>query len=129
MLNSLGSGLLSAREGEAIALRLAEVNGCVYCAAAHTQKARAAGLNDEQILALRRGQADEPRVQAMIDLAEAVNAECGFDTEPQVEAAREAGLSDGEIVEVVAHVALNLYTNMINHVADTDVDFPPAPEL
>lgn len=38
--------------------------------------------------------------------------------------ARAAGLSEGEIVEVVAHVALNIFTNYLNNVADTVVDFP-----
>lgn len=35
-----------------------------------------------------------------------------------------AGLTDGDIVEIVAHVAINIFTNYLNNLAGTDVDFP-----
>ncbi len=41
-----------------------------------------------------------------------------------LEQARAAGLTDREIVETVANVALNIFSNYINHVAGTIVDFP-----
>ena len=37
---------------------------------------------------------------------------------------RRAGYTEGEIAEIVANVALNLFTNYFNHVARTEVDFP-----
>ena len=36
-----------------------------------------------------------------------------------------AGITDGEVIEVTANVALNILTNYVNHVAETVVDFPP----
>ncbi|CAN5639597.1 hypothetical protein BH23GEM5_BH23GEM5_14960 [soil metagenome] len=42
---------------------------------------------------------------------------------------RDVGLSEGEIVEVAANVVANIFTNYINHVADTPLDFPAAPVL
>ena len=42
---------------------------------------------------------------------------------------RASGFSDGEITEIIANVALNLFTNYFNHVAGTEVDFPAAPAL
>ncbi|MSR64085.1 MAG: carboxymuconolactone decarboxylase family protein, partial [Planctomycetes bacterium] len=44
-------------------------------------------------------------------------------------AVRAAGFGDDAIAEVVANVALNLFTNYFNHVAGTAVDFPAAPAL
>ena len=40
--------------------------------------------------------------------------------------ARLAGLDDAALVEVVANVALSIFTNYFNHVAETDIDFPRA---
>jgi len=38
--------------------------------------------------------------------------------------ARAVGLSDGEIVETVANVALNIFENYMSHVARVPIDFP-----
>lgn len=42
----------------------------------------------------------------------------------QLQAVRGAGFSEGEIAEIIAHVALNVFTNYFNIAADTDIDFP-----
>lgn len=44
--------------------------------------------------------------------------------EAKLAAAREAGVSDAELLEVVANVALNVFTNYFNIVAGTEIDFP-----
>ena len=38
-------------------------------------------------------------------------------------------MNDAEILEVIASVALNIFTNYLNLTADTDIDFPPAAKL
>jgi len=53
----------------------------------------------------------------------------GVVTDEDVEQLRRAGYTDGEIGEIVANVALNLFTNDFNHVAATELDFPAAPDL
>ena len=50
-------------------------------------------------------------------------------TNAGVERLRRAGYNDGEVGEIVANVALNLFTNSFNHVAATELDFPAAPDL
>ena len=45
-------------------------------------------------------------------------------TDQELEAVRSAGFSDEEIVEIIGNVAVNLFTNYFNHVADTEIDFP-----
>lgn len=121
---ALAKGSLGRSLGEQIALLTAEQNGCGYCAAAHTALGQHAGLTDADIAAARDGQAGEPRAQAALSLARAVIETQGHVSDRDLAAARKAGLADGEIGEVVAHVALNVFTNYFNSLADTEVDFP-----
>jgi AhpD family alkylhydroperoxidase len=124
-LNSaLAKGSLGRKLGEQIALLTAEQNGCNYCASAHTALGKHAGLADSDIAAARDGRASEPRAQAALSLARAVIETRGHVSDAELAAARRAGLSDGEIGEVVAHVAVNVFTNYFNSLADTEVDFP-----
>ena len=39
-------------------------------------------------------------------------------------AVRTAGFTDAQIVEIVGLVVENVFTNFVNKVADTDIDFP-----
>jgi alkylhydroperoxidase family enzyme len=41
-----------------------------------------------------------------------------------VQAVKAAGYSDGQVIEIVLHVALNTLTNYVNEVAKTEIDFP-----
>ena len=53
-----------------------------------------------------------------------------YDTQPDaVQAVRMAGYDDAQIVEIVQHVALNTWTNYVNSVAQTEIDFPVAQAL
>ncbi|HKJ62889.1 MAG TPA: carboxymuconolactone decarboxylase family protein, partial [Hyphomicrobiales bacterium] len=54
----------------------------------------------------------------------AVTDKRGLVSDTDLAAARQAGLSDADIVETVANVVANIFTNYINHVAQTDIDFP-----
>ena len=44
---------------------------------------------------------------------------------PNSRRVREAGYGEGEIAEIIAAVALNIFSNYFNHIAETEVDFPP----
>ena len=122
---ALAKGLLPAKVREQIALALSQENGCEYCVAAHTLLGGMAGLKPDQILAARKGQSDDAKSRAELELARQVLAARGNVTDAQLAAARAAGVSDGEIAEVVAHVALTVLTNYFNVLAGTIVDFPP----
>jgi uncharacterized peroxidase-related enzyme len=126
---ALGRGALSAKDREQIALAVAEVNRCYYCLAAHSAIGKMVGLTAEQVRDSRLGIAVGPKADALIQFAlKVVNAR-GRVSDADLEAVREAGLDDGAIAEVVANVALNIFTNYFNNVAETDIDFPKAPEL
>jgi uncharacterized peroxidase-related enzyme len=123
---SLGQGALPAKTREQIALAVAQVNGCDYCLAAHTAIGKMTGLTSDQIRDSRHGTSVDPRTDAVIRFARIVVETKGRVSNGDLQAVREAGFNDGDIAEVVAHVALNVFTNYFNQVADTDIDFPMA---
>ena len=122
---ALAGGRLGATLREQIALAVAGASGCGYCASAHTAIGRSVGLDDEELGANLRGTAREPRAQSALDFALAVVEQRGWVSDEDLQRVRDAGFDDGEITEIVANVAQNLFTNYFNHVAGTDVDFPP----
>lgn len=123
---ALSHGSLPASAGERIALLIAEENACGYCLSAHTYLAEhVAKLGQDDIAAARLGDSADPRVRAMLQLASAVNTTRGEISDRDLADARAAGLTDGEIAEVIGHVALNVLTNYFNKAARVVLDFPP----
>lgn len=121
---SLRKGSLSAKTREQIALAVAQANQCDYCLAAHSAIGKTVGLTPDQILDSRRGTAIDPKTDAVIGFARKLVDERGVVSDTAVAKVRSAGLDDAAIAEVVANVALNIFTNYFNHVAETDIDFP-----
>lgn len=121
---ALGEGALSHGERERIAVLTAQRNACGYCLSAHTAAGRAAGLSHDDLLATRLGQVTEPRAAAVVRLAGAVLEHKGDVPDHEIAAARAAGLSDGELVEIVAHVSMNTFTNYLNRLVQPEYDFP-----
>ncbi len=116
---------LDAKTRERIALAVAQANGCDYCLSAHTYL----GLNlvklDAGEIALnRRGHSGDARADAAVQFAVRVVEARGRVSEADLAAVRLAGFSDAQIVEIVQNVALNVFTNYLNNVAETDIDFP-----
>ncbi len=122
--NSLGKTSLPPKLREQIALTVGEVNRCQYCLAAHSALGKMAGLGDEEIADSRRGSSPDRKTEAVLQFARKVVTERGWVNDDDVASARAAGVNDGEIAEIVAIVALNIFTNYFNHVAGTEVDFP-----
>lgn len=121
---ALGGGRLGARLGEQIAVAIADRNACHYCLAAHTALGRKAGVSDAEMAEAQAGRSADPRTAAALAFALKVVAERAAIGEDDVAALRTAGFDDGEIVEIMAHVALNLFTNYVNVAFDVPVDFP-----
>jgi len=124
MNTALDKGSFNAETREAIALAAAGENSCDYCASAHTMISKSLKVEDEEIGLRLRGAASDPKLNAILKFARAVIVERGFVSSAQIDEARAAGLTDGEIVETVGHVVVNIFTNYTNHVAETDIDFP-----
>ncbi|OQW52077.1 carboxymuconolactone decarboxylase family protein [Candidatus Raskinella chloraquaticus] len=122
---ALGKGKLDGKTRERIALAVAEINGCGYCLSAHTYLGKnLAKLDDAEITANRNGASNDPKADAAVRFAAKIVRERGHVSDADVSAVKAAGYGDDEIVEIVAHVALNTLTNYINEVAKTDIDFP-----
>ncbi|WLT31622.1 carboxymuconolactone decarboxylase family protein [Geothrix sp. PMB-07] len=121
---AIGTGRLDAPQREVIALAVAEANGCDYCLAAHSAIGKMVGLDADTLLQARSGVPANPRHAALAAFSRAVVRERGQVSALDVQAAREAGLDDQDLLEVVANVAVNILTNYTNHVAGTEVDFP-----
>ena len=126
---ALGTGILPAKVREQIALTVAEINSCDYCLAAHSLVGKGTGLTGEAIAAARRAEADDQKIDALLKFAAVVVESRGLVSDDALAAVRAAGVSHAEIIETVAHVALNILTNYTNHVAQPVVDFPKAAPL
>jgi uncharacterized peroxidase-related enzyme len=121
---ALEGATLSQRLREQISLTVSEIHSCAYCLSAHSFMGRYAGLNAEEITDTRLAAGSDEKSDAVLSLARTIVLERGQLEEKTLRAAREANLSDGEIVEIVATVVLTTLTNYINEIADTEIDFP-----
>lgn len=121
---TLGKGQLKARTREAIALHVAELNGCDYCLSAHTALGKGAGLTDGELSGARTGQSADAKTRALLRFTEAVVTRRGDVSNAELAAVRDAGATDAEVLETIANVVLNIFTNYVNVIAETDIDFP-----
>jgi uncharacterized peroxidase-related enzyme len=122
---ALAKGALDAKTRERIALAVAEINGCDYCLSAHTYIGKnLAKLDDAEIEANRRGSSHDPRAAAAVRFAAKIVRERGHVSDADLTEIRGAGFDDAQLIEIVAHVALNILTNYVNEVAGTQIDFP-----
>jgi len=127
---ALGKGKLDPATRERIALAVAQINGCGYCLAAHTYLGKnLARLSDAEMRTNRNGGSTDARADAAVRFAAEIVEARGRVASSAVDAVKAAGYSDAEIVEVVAHVALNTLTNYVNEVFGTEIDFPQVREL
>ncbi|MDH5834805.1 carboxymuconolactone decarboxylase family protein [Luteimonas kalidii] len=121
---ALAGGVLPARLGEQVAVAIADRNACEYCLAAHTALGRKAGASAQEMSEAQEGRSSDPKTAAALRFALAVVERRGQVEADEVEALRAAGFDDGEIVELLAHVALSLFTNYVNVALGVPVDFP-----
>ena len=122
---ALAKGALPAPTRERIALAVAEINGCSYCLSAHTYLGKnLAKLDDAEITANRNGSSNDAKAEAAVKFAVKVARERGHVSEADLRVVKSAGYNDAQVIEMVLHVALNTWTNYINEVAKTDIDFP-----
>lgn len=121
---ALGGGTLGAKLGEQIAVAIADRNACNYCLAAHTVLGQKAGASSAEMSAAQAGQSSDPKTAAALGFALKVVENRAQISAEDVEALRKAGFDDTGIVEIFAHVALNLFTNYVNVALDVPVDFP-----
>ena len=124
---ALGGGVLSAKLGEQLAVAVADRNACEYCLAAHTALGRKAGASAEEMRAAQGGESSDPKTNAALRFALKLVNGRGQVNDADVQVLRAVGYSDEEMVEILAHVALNLFTNYVNVAFAVPLDFPAVP--
>lgn len=121
---ALGAGVIPAKLGEQIAVAVADSNDCEYCLAAHTALGRKAGATAAEMAAAQQGESADPQTAAALRFALKLVKERAQLNDADVQALRDVGFDDGQVVEILAHVALNLFTNYVNVAFAVPVDFP-----
>ncbi len=119
-----GAGSLEAQTRERIALALAEQNSCQYCASAHTAIGRKAGLDNEEMEANRAGGSSDAKAAAAVTFARSLVEHTGEVTNAEIQAVRDAGYNDSDIVEIITHVGMNILTNILAKASRVEIDFP-----
>jgi uncharacterized peroxidase-related enzyme len=116
---------LDVRTRERIALAVAQINGCDYCLSAHTYLGlNLAKITPQEVALNRQGESGDAKADAAVRFAARLVREHGHVTEADIKSVRDRGFTDSQIVEIIAVVAENIFTNMLNVVAETDIDFP-----
>jgi AhpD family alkylhydroperoxidase len=107
-----------------LSLAIGQENECRYCLSAHTRSSKAAGMSEADVLNARSGDGDDPFERSLASFAKAIVRERGHLSNEELESARKAGIDDGLVMEIIASIALNTFTNYVNEVAGTEIDFP-----
>ena len=121
---ALSTGSLDAKLREQLAVTVAGFNGCDYCISAHVFLGGKAGVDKAELLANHNGSSSNDKVQAALDFANPLMEKRGNVSNEDVKKVSDAGYNDEQLIEIVAHVALNTFTNYFNEMAQTEIDFP-----
>lgn len=121
---ALNSSAIGSKLGELISLTVANENGCNYCNSAHSYIGGKIGLTERAIEDARKGSSEDPKINAALVFSKDILTGKGHATDESLEGVRNAGYTEAEIVEIVAKVSLSIYTNYINILAATEIDFP-----
>lgn len=127
---SLRDGSLNDAELEAVKLWMSEQTGCEFCLSVHSFKAGQAGLNKEGQLAVRADRkTGNVRIDMLLKIAKVLYQTRGSLSQELLEEARNAGISDENLVDLTMTMATIFFTNITNHINDSRSPLPPAPEL
>ena len=121
---AMGGSVISAALREQLSLVSAGVNGCDYCASAHTLMGKGAGVDADELTRNLSGESSDAKTQAALTFAKAIIDKRGWADDADLEVVRNAGYSQEEIVENIGVVSINLFTNYLNHIAEVEIDLP-----
>lgn len=121
---ALGQGTLAPSLREQIALTVAGKNECDYCASAHTTLGKGTGLAEQELKLNLEGDSENQQTLAALRFVQTVIENRGGVSNADLDAVRGSGYGDDEIIEIIAHIAANTFTNYFNRIAQTEIDFP-----
>jgi uncharacterized peroxidase-related enzyme len=125
---TLAAGGLSPQDRNRIALAVAEINGSGYVSTVQALTTGSAGLAERDVDLARSATAADPRAGGLLRFVQTLVLQRGEIADADFQALRQAGFAEGEIVEIVANVALNVFTNYLNLVAGTEPEVMVAPK-
>lgn len=120
---------LSNKEKEAVNLIVSEVNNCLYCKSAHTVIGKMNGFSDEQLLDIRRGKANDPRLKALVQLAKSITENRGKADAALVDNFYAQGYTNENLIDLILQVSDKTGMNYLHNLTQVPVDFPVAPAL
>ncbi len=117
------SSSLNATERHVVLLTVSAENGCDYCVGAHSALARAGGIAEETLAAVRDGKpTPDDRLRALSAFARRVVRLRGWVPEQDVKAFLDAGFTNEQALDVILGVGLKTLSNYTNHLAATPLD-------
>ena len=120
---ALSAGAIGSKMAEMIALATAEHNGCSYCLSAHTFLGNKAGLTEQQITDSKTFHSDIEKFDAGLQFAKKIVTNPNKISSDDITPLKKYGFTDGEILEIIANVIRNMFTNYVNIVSNTEVDW------
>ncbi len=120
----LDTGNLDKKLREQIAIAVANANECNYCLSAHCAIGKMAGLSSDELAAAKEAHSSDEKSAKALHFARKLVDERGWVSDEDLAELRSAGFEDGDVVEIIGVVAINMFTNYFNHVAQTEIDFP-----
>ncbi len=122
---ALAKASIGAKMGELIALTVSQENNCDYCLSAHTFIGeKLVKIDSTSLQSARIAENYDKKIQAGLVFAKRLVTTQGRVSDEDVQLVKDAGYGEGEIGEIIAHVALNVFTNYFNNTAKTAIDFP-----
>ena len=123
---TLSHGVFTAKEREAVALVVSEVNGCNYCLAAHTTTAMKTGFTKEDTKSIRHGLVEGEKLNAVVQLAKSIAENKGMPDEILLDRFFEAGYNEAALMELVGLISVRIFTNYVYALTEIPIDFPEA---
>lgn len=120
---------LNNKEKEAVNLVVSQVNGCIYCQSAHTAIGKMNGFSDEEILNLRQGKSDKPKLNALVALAADLTENRGNASAETLEQFYAAGYNQENLVDLILQISDKIAMNYLHNLTKVPVDFPVAPSI
>jgi uncharacterized peroxidase-related enzyme len=122
---AVAASTLGKADIEVIKLVVSEYVGCDYCVAAHTLMGKVAGLSGDDMKQVRAGVATgDAKRDALVTYVRTLVGTRGTVPEAVVDAVRAAGYTERQIIEINLAIASITFTNLVNRVNDTTLDFP-----
>jgi AhpD family alkylhydroperoxidase len=120
--SELRHGALPYATQQRIALAVAQHQGSEYALATLQRTARDAGLGLDEVALAREFDSRDERESVLLKFVKALLESDGAPPRHKHEEALEAGWTDEQVLETIAHVALSTFGNLVTRAGDVPLD-------